>query len=352
MKVSGFVRGSHFHFLLFHDSFIDHIDRSSSHALIFLEDGSCIRLKLTRTEINQQYHNINPNKSQFGYCNTSLLVCDIPSRSTYLGGQDIIKKVVVEVDEERLEYVSTAYSLDSTFFDSFDSFHKNFSFASGRHVDPETVLFVADNNLSADDCKCPTVWVTSFSIFCYKNIQLFENKKPKIDAFFEKARSVCSLVSNEERKHNSLRVDYTSRLISISTAFLHYLVSVGEFEKSKNVIDTIFSEIVIDETAKYHYNFIRLIAFDIALAPKPENPVFYENLIRRVILKGNSSTLEKLPPVYLKEFSETLSIASVLLRNLGKVLPNTQRAGLIKSSSRVKDRGYLRKVDRAFEGFK
>lgn len=352
MKVAGFVRGSSVNFVLFYNSACQ--VEAGDFSADFFFDGvpGSVKVQLERVLFEDLSVGDYVNNANYGYKEFSCFSCVIPDCASYLSGEKIVSSILFELNGSHVEYVSPELSLKVTFFDSFNVFHKSFSFAKGRHTDPETVMFIAHNNLSSDVCRSPTVWVTSFTIYCYKYLQIFSVESKDISQFFRKAESVCSILSDEEKKLRTVRVDPQSRMISIYTSYLHYLISFSDFDFANELLDKLFQSVDLNDVWKYDYNFSRVIMFKMALSRKVEGDGFYVNLIRRVILKNRAEELGEMSYVHIKEFSTTLDLISCILRfSEEENLSVWQRAYLVKNASRVSADVFMDRLGKAFKRF-
>ena len=204
--------------------------------------------------------------------------------------------------------------------------------------------------MSVLKCYSPSIWVTSFSIFCYKTCKLGSYEGSKTKKFFNKALSVCEYVGDQEKHTSSIRVDVHARKISLYTSYIHCLLGNEDVDVSRDLLAEFFNEFDLSNAWRNDYNFCRLLAFNLVLSADPS--IDFYIYISRDILNHRGKRLSRLPPTQLKEFSETLLILSIILRVAeGEDINWNDRLSLFKSSSRVKDVGYINKVKNKLKRF-
>ena len=342
MKALGYVRGKNVLFMVLHaDEFL--CRDKDFYAGFKTEGGYDIYQDLNYCPtdflvIDSWQRKILNSKDYFGYNSYSILTCEFPSN--YKLGE--IESIFLKYVENEVHY-ATGFSLRSVIYKTFNEFQKTFSFAKNRHPDPETTRFIAENNLSTHRCYSPSIWITCFSIFCYKTLYLGSYEGVKTKMFFNKALSVCNSLGKHEKDSSSIRVDIYAREISVYTSYIHCLLGNEDINVCRDLLDEFFNIFDLTNAWRNDFNFSRLLAFHLALNTNPDFEFYLD--IAKDLLSHRGHSLCRLTPIALKEFSKTLLCLSNILKVAeARSVSYDDRLSLFKSSTRVNEPVYIDKV--------
>lgn len=275
----------------------------------------------------------------YGFRSSALFKCKMPDFHSGGGlGQKsdecLITSVVLRNSATVIPYYSSEFDLSRMFFEDFSDFQLSFSYARGRHKDSETVKFIAKNNISSNKCHSPSIWVTSFSIYCYKSLGLGGVDLSIVEDKFQKVLSVVNDFASEEKKVNSARTNVYSRLISIYCAYVHVLVYEGQFKRARYILKDFFSEYDASSLFPHGYNLSRLLCFKLSLEDKSFDTAFYKYYARG-ILRVKDNQISSMSHMALKEFSEVAFVLSRILSMAEKSrLSKSQKKLLLNAANR------------------
>lgn len=352
MKSLGFVRDSYVYFVVC-CSEGEEFTQEDAKAVFYYACGEEVRAPLSyfsegELEV-ESWINIKKPKS-YGAEGFLFFKSTIPSAN-----EKFLASVYLELKGRKIEFYSTDFSLDKMLVTDFETFQKFFSYAKGRHVDSETVRFIARNNLKFsyfNNDVSSTVIITSFSIYCYKSLAIKNVDYEEAEVFYEQANKKIKVLDDVEASSGSIRVDVFSRELSIHTSYVQVLYFKGDFDAVKEILQVFLLKLHGDDYSRYYYNLSRCLCFYLAVLSEDESDYFsFEDFARKKLLKPLSSSFHNLPHWYVKELSEALFILSHLFRIQDKGCEPKDRFKLIEIAARVTGKEYYRVVKNHVDDF-
>lgn len=348
MKLLGFIRDTYVYFLVCYSKG-DEFNKDDAEAVFCYTSGEEVRNPLnffSEGELEvESWVNIKKPKS-YGAEGFFFLKSKLPSER-----EALLQSAHLELAGKKVGFYSTDFSLDRMLVTDFETFQKFFSYAKGRHVDSETVRFIARNNLrfsGFNDDISSTVIITSFSIYCYKSLAVNSLDVKEIGSFYEKAMDNVRVLDSSERASGSIRVDFFSRELSICTAYAQVLMSSGALSEAKSVLKRLLEGLSKGDYSRYYYNLVRCLCFYMALGDEKDWDSFsFDCFSRELLLKPLANKFHELPHWYLKELSEALFILSHLLRvyESGNI-KYKDRIKLVKVASRATGVEYYKNIEK------
>lgn len=255
--------------------------------------------------------------------------------------QAVIGAVIIDIP-----WADSRISLDLLRTENSDEFMSRFTYASNRHLDTETTMEIAKNNLSVNSIA-PFIYINSAVIYSYKVVEL---------SFFEKhAESALGYLDVALSKVNEIENGFGARndnvhfYVSLLTAKMHILLFSSSWGELLDCGELIFAEFLSKEfRAYYSVNLAKTFYIAAVSAYKLSRHDRYAVFLKSILSveeKMNAAIANNEPGwLYTeKKYITELSEKAKYLISSRKVSLKDLDAGL-RLSSRVKAVSYLDKL--------